>query len=88
MYPGEILPLQIVLGVLALALGNSSPLLGVCMLRTPGVRYASLDVGVYGIVGHRNDDSNDDISCPRAEVTTLGHVAAPLFSINTQSKHT
>lgn len=45
-HPGEVQPLQMVVGVLALALGSSSPLLDVCTLCTPGFRYAFLDVGV------------------------------------------
>ena len=44
------MPTQIVLGVLTLALGSRSPLLGICILRTPGLRYASLDVGAYYVV--------------------------------------
>lgn len=47
LYPGEILPRQIFLGVLTVALGSPSPLLGFCMLCTPGFRYASFHVGVY-----------------------------------------
>ena len=47
-------PLQIDLGVLAVTLGSSSPLFGVCMLCTPGFRYGSLDVGVCYIMGNRS----------------------------------
>ena len=73
------------MGVLGLALGSCSPLLGVHMLYTPGFRYASLDVGVYCIVEstwQTHDDGSEEIPCHKAAVTTLGHVAAILLSID------